>query len=104
LLVLTTGFHRPASPDETESTRAFMEDARQVFAEEGIAFFDCSESLREAVQGDYASIQIVGDGHPNEDGARLISEVNWPAVRAFLEELDRRETVAASNKDALDCR
>jgi hypothetical protein len=93
--VLTTGFHHQQGPpqaDSTEPTQAFMARAVEILAEEGLPYVDCSAELHARIEGDYASITIAGDGHPNEAGAALIAELNWPGVREFVRQLrDRPE-------------
>jgi hypothetical protein len=65
-----------------------MSRAERVFAEEGITFYDCSSTLRERIQDDYSSITIAGDGHPDENGARLIADLNWPPLQSFLTKIN----------------
>lgn len=88
LLVLTTGFHQPASGRELEPTKLFMLMAAQDLADDGIAFHDCTDDMNKRLGGDYSSVKIDGDGHPNEAGASLIADMNWEFVRAFLADLD----------------
>ncbi len=97
LLVLSTGFHRPAAAGDREPTRAFVAKAEEIFREERIAFYDCSGEFRERIQGDYSVVTIPGDGHPNEYGAQLIAELNWPYVRSFLANIDQLHRVDSSS-------
>jgi hypothetical protein len=99
LVVLTTGFHPVSSADDSEPTRAFMSTAEQMFEEEGITFYDCSDKFRANLQDDLSSIQIIGDGHPNEEGARNIAAANWPAVQEFLIRLGSKNEPAGSSGD-----
>lgn len=88
LLVLTTGFHLPPTDREAEPTKLYMATAAQDMAADGIAFNDCTDEIRRRLGGEYSSVRIDGDGHPNEAGATLIADLNWEAVRAFLADID----------------
>jgi hypothetical protein len=91
LLVLTTGFHLRGQGgpivDNDEPTRAFMTNVEAMFEEEGISFYDCSTALRTRIRGDYTKLCIFGDGHPNQTGARLIADLNWPSVSSYVADL-----------------
>lgn len=89
LIVLTTGFHDPPSPYMLNPNKVFMSTAAQAFAEDGIVFYDCTNDLRQELGNDYSSIQIVGDGHPNEAGAKLIAEANWTPLQKFLTKISQ---------------
>lgn len=98
LMVLTTGFHGKPTAADTEPTQLFMATAAPFFAEEAIEFHDCSEDVLTAAGGDYQSLQIPGEGHPDEAGAKVIAEKNWPFVRAFLERLVAAPAAGSTDK------
>lgn len=80
VIVLTTGWHKFGQPNPAEPTAAFMRIADQFFEENGIYFFDLSDEVYRQSHGTLAKIIIEGDFHPNESGARLISDVAWAAL------------------------
>ena len=57
------------------------------FYEMGIDFYDCSKDLANQIKNDYSTIRIIGDGHPNEIGAKLIAETNWLKIQDYLKNL-----------------
>jgi len=90
LLVLTTGFHRmhgEPTPNSSEPTAAFVADLGDQLSSLGIPFVDISADFDARIGGDYSQVTIPGDGHPNERGAALIAELNWPHVRSFAERI-----------------
>jgi hypothetical protein len=90
LFVLTTGFqgkyHVPpewAGPIDI----AFLKSAEGFFAREGIPFKDLTPELVRVVNGQWGNYVIVGDGHPNAAGAKLVAELAWPWLRPHLHRL-----------------
>lgn len=84
VIVLTTGWHKFGRPDPNEPTAAFMQIADQYFKDNGVYFFDLSEEVYRRSNGTLAGIIIEDDFHPNEAGARLISDVAWEALYKVL--------------------
>ncbi|MBN1270502.1 MAG: hypothetical protein JXB04_13010 [Kiritimatiellae bacterium] len=81
--VTTTGWHNPELYGvDGKPTSSFMAIADQFFAEEFIPFADPSPGVRPIVDRQSHEFIIAGDGHPNEQGARLIADGVWAS---FLE-------------------
>ena len=92
LIVLTTGWHKFGPDAPNEPTAAFMEIADQFFNENAIQFVDLSDEVYRRANGTTEDIIIKNDGHPNEQGALLISEVTWGVLSKLLTDLqDRRQ-------------
>jgi lysophospholipase L1-like esterase len=85
LIVLTTGWHRFAETDASEPTAAFIAVAPQFFRESNIEFHDISDAVFELAAGSTAGITIANDGHPNEEGARIIAEAAWKVLAPLLD-------------------
>jgi hypothetical protein len=85
LLVLTTGFHNKTEEKKGEPTKVFYRVADTVFEELAIEYADISEKLMAEKAAAEEPITIPEDGHPNEIGARLIADMNWPYVKKFVE-------------------
>jgi hypothetical protein len=85
LLILTTGYHNQIVKKKGEPTKIFYQVADSVFEELDIAYTDISEQLisMRAVAGE--PMTIPQDRHPNEIGARLIADLNWPYVKKYVD-------------------
>jgi len=79
LLVITTGFNAFYPNDIHDPTKVFLEQAKSFFSSENIAYNDSSQIFKQAVAG--KNIQIPGDQHPNELGAKIIAQINWPWIK-----------------------
>jgi lysophospholipase L1-like esterase len=85
LLVVTTAWHNP--PYEGKSANElFMAEAPRFFDAREVKYFDGSPLLVDRKYDLRSPIFIKDDGHPNEEGARLIAEINWPFLKAELAE------------------
>jgi hypothetical protein len=73
LTVLTTGWPEIGYPWLAEAMRA-----------EGIYFYDLRGPIVDAVRANPGAFTIKGDGHPNEEGARLIAQAAWPICKPGL--------------------
>ncbi|MCI0560206.1 MAG: SGNH/GDSL hydrolase family protein [Nitrososphaera sp.] len=85
LIVVTTAWHNPPY-DGNNANELFMAEASQFFGTRQVKFFDGSPLLIDRKQDLKSPIYIEEDGHPNEEGARLIAEINWPFLKAQLTE------------------
>ena len=85
LLVLTTGYHW-ADELEGKSTRRFIHLARRVLDKLEIELKDISKDFKATVDASDQPFGITGDGHPNEFGARVIADLNWPHVKKLAEQ------------------
>jgi len=83
LIVMTTAWHNPPYDSQTAS-EVFMAQATQFFVSHDVEFFDGSPLLVDRKYDRTSPIHIEGDGHPNEEGARLIAETNWPFLEGEL--------------------
>jgi hypothetical protein len=83
--VLTTGWFKEELSADVDPTRAFYREAERVFGELGIPYADISPIMKNRVDMEGLDTWIPGDGHPNETGARLIAELNWPHVLNHLD-------------------
>ena len=83
LLVVTTAWHNPPY-DNKNANELFMAEAPQFFAAHQVNYFDGSPFLIDRKLDLRSPIYIEDDGHPNEEGARLIAEINWPFLKAEL--------------------
>ena len=62
------------------------------FNENAIQVVDLSDEVYRRANGTIEDIIIKNDGHPNEQGALLISEVTWGVLSKLLTDLpDRRQ-------------
>ena len=93
LLVLTTAWHNPPYRGKN-ANELFMADASKFFAARQVKYFDGSDQLIERKLDLNTPIYIANDGHPNEEGARLIAEINWPFLKAKLTEFCKLKTCA----------
>jgi hypothetical protein len=84
VIVLTTGWHKFGRPNPNEPTVAFMRIADQFFKENGINFVDLSDEVYRRADGTLAKIIIERDYHPNESGARMISDAAWAVLSKAL--------------------
>ncbi len=85
LAVTTTGYeHVDFVVKRSPRTQAFLKQAKDFFARENIPYHPQGHRLAERVGGQYSSITIPKDGHPNEAGAQLIAELNWPWIARHL--------------------
>jgi hypothetical protein len=85
-MVLTTGFlfkiAEPADP-----TNVFHREAQSVFRDLMIPYADITAELSSKMQTESLGLRIPGDKHPNEAGAKLIAELNWPHVEGLVREI-----------------
>jgi len=84
-IAVTTALHNPPY-DGNNASELFMAGAPQFFGSHEVKYFDGSPLLIDRKQDHTSPIRIEGDGHPNEEGARLIAEINWPFLEAQLTE------------------
>ena len=84
-IVVTTAWHNPPY-DSDNASELFMAGAPEFFGSHEVKFFDGSPLLIDRKQDHTSPIDIEGDGHPNEEGGRLIAEINWPFLEAQLTE------------------
>jgi lysophospholipase L1-like esterase len=87
LVVLTTGY-QSLYPNPHDA--AFLREAPDFFAREGIPFHDPGPDVTAAVQGHWAPYLIPVDGHPNAAGARLIAGPAWEYLAPFFHGLAAR--------------
>lgn len=83
LLVVNNGFQPHVLREYLSSNPSpidveFLRQAGGFFQSCGIPYFDLTPRLNEMSGGDFQRITIPNDGHPNEEGARLIAEAAWP--------------------------
>ncbi len=91
LVVLTTGFQdSPHFGAQRYPSLRFLASAPVFFEARSIPFSDLAPALLEAAGGSLESVSIPGDGHPNEEGARLMAELAWPALESHLARVARR--------------
>lgn len=79
LFVITTGFHfmHHDSGKEVDPTAAFMQEAKNIFKQEGILFKDISLEMQSAIGNNIEAFVIADDGHPNEAAHKLIAQNAW---------------------------
>ena len=86
LMVLTTGFFfKIAEP--TDPTGVFHREAQSVFRDLMIPYADITAELSSKIETESLDLIIPGDGHPNEAGAKLIAELNWPHVEGLVRQI-----------------
>ena len=77
LYITTTGwFPLEDANNTTDPTRLFMSTAQQFFTSINVPFYDISPTIIE-VKKKTQNKYILPDGHPNEEGNRLIAEKIW---------------------------
>ena len=93
LLVTTTGCHKN---DRTAlikknigfgsnfQTKEFMKQAPDFFSSYNIPYYDYSDKISHIINADPEKYFIIGDSHPNENGAKLIAENIWPWLKNVL--------------------
>lgn len=91
LWVVTTG--RPDTTPEDgrgtpsghlEATMAFKAGAAEFFKAAGIPYADIAPQVSAACDGNFRRLQIPGDGHPDEEGCRVIGRFAWEAIAPRL--------------------
>jgi hypothetical protein len=80
-ITAATGFFN--DDDIGEHTEKFYHKISESPPDE-LLFFDNSDCLLDKVNGDFESIYIPDDGHPNEDGAAFIAECTWQWLHPLL--------------------
>jgi hypothetical protein len=86
LVVTTTGFFPQADAEESAHTLRLYNELKNDstgFSDQ-LNFFDISECVSSRIDGDYNSIKIPGDSHPNEQGAKIISDCSWMGLENYL--------------------
>jgi len=68
----------------TEATMAFRAIAPEFFAARGIEYADLIPEVSAACGGDFRKLMIPGEGHPDEEGHRVIAAAAWPHLRGWL--------------------
>lgn len=86
-VVLTTGWHFDYYSDEKNAAPEsfFLDQSRQFFSENHIPFFEITPAIMKETEGNLDSFIINGDGHPNEDGAKLIAKHSWEKLHPIIE-------------------
>jgi lysophospholipase L1-like esterase len=85
LLVTSNGSHMgKLVPNTRDPTMVFLKRAGGFFESEAIPFHDLTPGMEAATGGDWKPWSIPHDGHPNEDGARLIGDLIWDWLRTQL--------------------
>ena len=91
LLVLTTGYNGfpkfPLGWNDGIANGMFFREAPDFFSSNGITFHDLGPELSRAVGGDFSSIVIPKDFHPNERGHELIAQLAWPWLKLQLQQM-----------------
>jgi len=78
LYVTTTGwFDLSDAETSKEPAKAFLYVAHDFFKEINIPFFDISPAVYGKVKEMPGEFIIHGDGHPNENGSKLIADMSW---------------------------
>ena len=81
LFVVTTGFH--AFPDysfgrsDGAANDKFFAEAPQFFSKNKINFHDIGPTMFEMSKGNYSTLVIPNEGHPNENGSEVIATLAW---------------------------
>lgn len=83
LVIATTGFFEKNSTGV--HTYAYYESLLQDFTAVP-SFFDITPCFKAEVNGDYASIRIPNNSHPDERGAEIIADCSWDWLGPFLEQ------------------
>jgi hypothetical protein len=65
----------------------FHREAESVFRDLRIPYADITAELSSRIQTESPGVSIPGDGHPNEAGAELMSELNWPHVEDLVRQI-----------------
>ncbi len=86
LLITTTGFFPRADTAVSAHTLRLYNALKEGSAElsDNVRFFDPSECMSSKINSDYNSIKIPGDSHPNEQGAKLIADCTWIALKNYI--------------------
>lgn len=82
-ILTTTGFFEKNSSGE--HTYAYYETLNEV-TENRFYFFDNTQCVKQKTSGDLESITIPGDTHPNEEGAKVITECSLNWLQPFLKQ------------------
>lgn len=92
LWVTTTGFFQFAnSASRDNPNEVFRANATLVFSTLAVPFHDITPDVGATIAAAPSTFAIPGDGHPSEQGARLIADAVFQNfLRARLHELDRR--------------
>jgi lysophospholipase L1-like esterase len=77
LLVTTPGFHFRLEGLENEPTAAFLQTADSFFEQASIPYRDITPEVYSAIKETPQDFTIVGEGHPNERGHKLIAHHAW---------------------------
>ena len=81
LFVVTTGFHAfsdfPLGHNDGADNDEFFAEAPQFFSKSKINFYDIGPKMFERTKGDYSTVVIANDYHPNEQGSELIATFAW---------------------------
>lgn len=82
-ILTTTGFFSESKPDDY--TAGFYE---WLITSDSLSypFYDITDCMLETTGDNLQSIQIPGDSHPNEKGARLIADCSWNWLETELKE------------------
>jgi lysophospholipase L1-like esterase len=94
VLLVTNGnlLEFAAGPKSRDANAMFLRGAGGMFAEIGVPYLSVARAHGPLTQP-LESLEIPGDGHPNEDGARLIFETVWPWLRTRLQPVVERPGV-----------
>lgn len=86
LLITTTGFFPSADTIESAHTLRLYNALKEGSAElsDNVRFFDPSECVGSEINSDYNSIKILGDSHPNQQGAKLIADCTWVELKDYI--------------------
>ena len=91
LLVITTGWNAFVDMENLakmeEPNGIFFINAKKIFDEENIPFFDIGPELGGEVRGNLQNFIIKDDFHPNEAGSELIASISWKYLYPFLDNL-----------------
>lgn len=85
LLVTTSTLSEFTRDGEAQGpSTAFQQRAETVFSKLGVPYLSIARA-RGAAATSTESLQIPGDGHPNERGAEIIADTVWPWLRDHLQ-------------------
>jgi hypothetical protein len=81
LIVISNGYYLSEQNAYTHYLMGIMPEIATALE---ILYYDPGEELSRAVDGDFTSIQIEGEWHPEEEGNRLLAELVYPWLRGVL--------------------
>jgi hypothetical protein len=82
-----------AKPQAPGATAMFIETAASFFARLGVPYLSVARA-HGPLAGPPQSLEIPGDGHPNERGARLIADAVWPWLNEQLQPIVEPRTIS----------